>query len=142
MITVIICSCNNQSDSPHGNIGTAQDLQKQIMESEEGRSFEFPEPHADIPELEGEVNNGGFNQYFFNSSGQNCFETLDSLATYQDEYYLELGELLRQAIEVVNTENLSKKELIDKIRNRELESLQKDSINHILDSLDNVYYGH
>ena len=32
-----------------------------------------------IEMLEGEVNNGGFDQYFFNSSGEYAHETLDAL---------------------------------------------------------------
>ena len=32
-----------------------------------------------IDDLEGEVNNGGFNQYYFNSSGANSLEVIDAL---------------------------------------------------------------
>jgi hypothetical protein len=34
-----------------------------------------------IWELEGEVNNGGFDQYFFNSSGDTAFAVVDALKT-------------------------------------------------------------
>ncbi|HEX9957960.1 MAG TPA: DUF4375 domain-containing protein, partial [Fibrella sp.] len=36
-------------------------------------------PTANIELLEAEVENGGFGQYFFNSSGVDCFETLRAL---------------------------------------------------------------
>ena len=91
--------------------------------------------------FEMEINNGGFNQYFFNSSGQNCYATLRALESKGDKNSLELAKLLRKAIEAVNTEKLSEDALIQKIRNRELESLDNDSVNLVLDSLDSIYYG-
>ena len=45
--------------------------------------------------LEREVNNGGFHQFFFNSSGDNADQTVDSLESIGA---LKTAELLRQAI--------------------------------------------
>lgn len=45
--------------------------------------------------LEREVNNGGFHQFFFNSSGDNAYETVDSLEAIGA---FKTAELLRQAI--------------------------------------------
>jgi hypothetical protein len=144
LVLATLVSCNERketTDSIHGTFGTAEELRRQIKKSDEGEFTDFDKPKADIDELEREINNGGFNQYFFNSSGQNCFETLDSLKTKKEEYYTNLTRLLSQAIEVVNLDNLPEDELMKKIRNRDLESLENDSINKILDSLDTVYYG-
>tara|TARA_R110001583_G_scaffold60219_16_gene179053 strand:- start:1384 stop:1776 length:393 start_codon:yes stop_codon:yes gene_type:complete len=129
-------------ESPHGKIGNAKELRKAIKESENLGRHVFEPIRANISELEAEINNGGFNQYFFNSSGQNCFETLKALEEKNDEYSLQLANLLKRAIEVVNVENLPNDLLIDKIRKSELESLENDSINEILYSLDKIYYGH
>lgn len=49
-------------------------------------------------ELEGEVNNGGFDQFFLNSSGKYKFETLDSLRRIGASY---TASLLEEAIKVV-----------------------------------------
>ena len=140
ILVLALSSCGNKFKSPHGNIGRAEELQKQIKETEDLSNTEFPEPQANITQLEMEINNGGFNQYFFNSSGQNCFKTLEALELRGDQHSIRLAQLLEKAIEVVNTEDLSNEDFIEKIRMRELESLENDSINQILDSLDNVYY--
>ena len=103
---------------------------------------DFPKPSANISELERELNNGGFHQYFYNSSGQNCLKTFEKLETYNDDYYGLMGELLGKAIEVINPQKLDDADFIDKIRNRKLQSLYNDSIYDVLDSLDNVYYGY
>ena len=144
LIIFFISSCNRKSqetESPHGKIGTAKEIRKAIKESGISEKQVFEPIQANISELEAEINNGGFNQYFFNSSGQNCFETLKALEEKNDEYSVQLAHLLKRAIEVVNVENLTNDMLIDNIRNRELESLENDSINEILYSLDKIYYG-
>src|ERR1051326_3648521 len=47
--------------------------------------------------LENDVNNGGFNQYFFNSSGQYAYQTLDALKLIgADVHYM----LLQKAIAI------------------------------------------
>jgi hypothetical protein len=45
-----------------------------------------------IEELEREVNNGGFSQYFFNSSGDFAKETLNALNTIGSKIFLEILE--------------------------------------------------
>jgi len=43
--------------------------------------METPEVQALIDALEGEVNNGGFHQFFYNSAGDNAMETIRALET-------------------------------------------------------------
>jgi hypothetical protein len=50
-----------------------------------------------VGELEGEINNGGFSQYFFNSSGQNAKEAINALKTINAEY---TASLLEQALAI------------------------------------------
>jgi len=146
IIILIVSSCltgkkKNDKESIHGKIGTYDELKKEIKKDKVDENS-FPPIIANISELEMEINNGGFNQYFFNSSGQNCFATLRLLETKNNNYHKKLARLLKKAIQTINVNNLSEKDLIRKIRFRELESLDNDSVNNILDSLDNVYYGH
>jgi hypothetical protein len=49
-----------------------------------------------IEELEREVNNGGFNQFFFNSSGDYIMETLNALEIIQSK---NCYDILKRAIE-------------------------------------------
>src|SRR4030095_9516711 len=56
-------------------VDTADNVRKELKQVENEKVV----PSANVSELEREVNNGGLNQYFFNSSGQNCFETLRML---------------------------------------------------------------
>jgi hypothetical protein len=66
-----LSSCGQNKSSEIRKIGTSENI---LKESE----VEIQNPKANIEELEMEVNNGGFNQYFINS-GQNCYETLKEL---------------------------------------------------------------
>jgi len=43
-----------------------------------------------IGELENEVNNGGFHQYFFNSSGNSTMETINALEVIGSKIFLDL----------------------------------------------------
>jgi adenosylmethionine-8-amino-7-oxononanoate aminotransferase len=45
-----------------------------------------------IEELEREINNGGFNQYFFNSSGNYATETINALKLIVSKIFLQLLE--------------------------------------------------
>jgi hypothetical protein len=94
-------------------------------------------PIANIEELDMEVNNGGFNQYFFNSSGQHCFETLRELKRLGKTIK---AELLEKAIEFINPNRLPEETLIEKLRNRQVGELDNDSVNAELDSLDQVFF--
>lgn len=100
LIIFLICSCKQNSkdtESLHGKIGTAEELRKAIKESGNDANQIFEPIRANISELEAEINNGGFNQYFFNSSGQNCFETLKALEEKNDEHSILLADLLKKS---------------------------------------------
>ena len=94
-------------------------------------------PIANIEELDMEVNNGGFNQYFFNSSGQNCFETLRELKRLDKN---KRAELLEKAIEFINPHKLSEEAFIEKLRKRQVSELDNDLVSAKLDSLDQIYF--
>ena len=89
-----------------------------------------------IEELEMEVNNGGFNQYFFNS-GQNCFEALNALKKNKK---FKTAKILESAIDLINPKKLSNEDLIEKLRNREVEELDNEKINTELEVLDLEFY--
>jgi len=94
-------------------------------------------PMTNIEELETEVNNGGFNQYFFNSSGQNCFETLKALKKNKK---FKTAKILESAINLINPKKLSNEDLINKLRNQEVEELNNKKINAKLELLDLEFY--
>ncbi|MFC4476734.1 DMP19 family protein [Flavobacterium chungangensis] len=94
-------------------------------------------PTANIEELEMEVNNGGFNQYFFNSSGQNCFKTLKALKKNKK---FKTAKILESAINLINPKKLSNEDLIIKLRNQEVEELDNEEINAKLELLDLEFY--
>lgn len=94
-------------------------------------------PTANIEELEMEVNNGGFNQYFFNSSGQNCFKTLKVLKKNKK---FKTAKILESAINLINPKKLTNEDLIKKLRNREVEELDNEEINAKLELLDVEFY--
>lgn len=94
-------------------------------------------PTANIEELEVEVNNGGFNQYFFNSSGQNCFETLKVL---KKKKKFKTAKILESAINLINPKKLPNEDLIKKLRNQEVEELNNEKTNTQLELLDLEFY--
>ncbi|VBB48213.1 conserved hypothetical protein [uncultured Paludibacter sp.] len=122
------CTTKNQH-----KIGTYKEVKNTLKESKQPEKT----PVGDIEELEGEVNNGGFNQYFFNSSGQNCFATLKLL---KEKKKYKTAKLLEEAINLINPNHLSEEELIKKIRNREVEELDDDTISEKLNKLDELFY--
>jgi Domain of unknown function (DUF4375) len=102
-----------------------------------GIELEKITPHPSASEFENEVNNGGLNQYFFNSSGQNCFETL--------RYFKKTGNkknavILEKAINLINPNKLSENELIENLRKRIVHELEDSIINIKLEKLDNEFY--
>lgn len=113
------------------------DSYKNIKDSLKHLPNNAESPIANIEELDMEVNNGGFNQYFFNSSGQNCFETLRELKRLGK---IKKAELLEQAIEFINPNKLSEEALIEKLRRRQVSELDDDIISVKLDSLDQIFF--
>ncbi|MEN2415497.1 DMP19 family protein [Flavobacterium mesophilum] len=93
-------------------------------------------PTANIEELEMEVNNGGFNQYFFNC-GQNCFETLKAL---KRNGKTKTAKILEDAISLINPKKVPNNTLIGKLRDQEVEELDSEKINASLYLLDLEFY--
>ena len=114
-------------------VDTAENLRKELKQVENEKIV----PSANVSELEREVNNGGLSQYFFNSSGQNCFETLRML---QRTGKTKTAAILETAIKAINPNNLSENEFIEKLRRRQVIELDDDKVNSKLDSLDNEFY--
>ena len=86
-----------------------------------------------IQELEGEVNNGGFNQYFFNSSGDYAHETISALKAIGAEKAI---KLLQSAIDefpghLVPKDRAMRQEILSKIESK----AQK-----VWDKLDSEFY--
>lgn len=100
-------------------------------------NFYRGKPKANIELLVAEVGNGGFNQYFFNSSGVDCFETLRAL---KSQGKIKSAEILQQAINQINPDNLPESQLIDKIRKREVAELDDEKVNDALYKLDLLFY--
>jgi len=130
-IGIILTNCSG--NTTNRKIGSYKDSKNSLK----GVAQEEKEPVADIDELEGEVNNGGFNQYFFNSSGQNCFETMRAL---KKNGKIKTAEILETAIHLINPNNLPETDLIEKLRNRELKELDDAVVNKKLDSLNQLFY--
>jgi hypothetical protein len=129
IIIFLTASCHNNERK----IDTYENLKKDLK----GVELEKVEPHADPGEFEAEINNGGLNQYFFNSSGQNCFETL--------RYFKRNGKtkearILEEAINLINPQKLPEDELIEKLRKRLVTELDDSTVNAKLDILDASYY--
>jgi hypothetical protein len=77
--------------------------------------------------LEAEINNGGFSQYFFNSSGRYKYEAITALEEVGAVY---TSELLKKAIQV------SKLSLFRKWFNKDISENQEEK----LEKLDNDFY--
>ena len=83
--------------------------------------------------LEGQVNNGGFDQYFFNSSGEYAHETLNALEEIKAP---QMAELLNQAIKVFPSLPIPK----DTEQRRECMEGISESISETWDKLDDLFY--
>ena len=127
-----LASSGCAQDKPNKSIDTYENVKKEL------RGVEIPNerPKADIDELEMEVNNGGLNQYFLNA-GQNCFETLREL---QKMKKVKTAAILQRAIALVNPKKLPERDLITKLRRREVEELFDDKISDQLNKLDEEFY--
>jgi uncharacterized membrane-anchored protein YjiN (DUF445 family) len=86
--------------------------------------------------LEGEVNNGGFNQYFYNfaSSGQYAEEARDGFKLINA---IKHAALTQKAIDVI----LKNAKKLSKFKDGTLESFSKSYENNPLNPLDNEFYG-
>ena len=128
-IILLINSCHDTER----RIDTYENLKKDLKDVQ----LEKTDAIADPGGFESEVNNGGLNQYFFNSSGQNCFETL---RYFKKSGKVEEGKILEEAIHLINPKNLTEVELIEKLRKRGVDELDDSIINKKLDALDQKFY--
>jgi hypothetical protein len=119
--------------SESGKVDSYENVKKQLKEIKVEKSI----PKANIEELEMEVNNGGFNQYFINSSSQNCYETLRAL---RKNGKTKTAKLLENAINIINPSNISENEFLEKLREREVEELYDEKISAELNTLDEIFY--
>jgi hypothetical protein len=125
-------SCAQKNSSESGKVDSYENIKNQLKEPEVKKL----NPGADITELEMEVNNGGFNQYFINS-GQNCYETLKAL---KKNGKVETAKLLESAIKLINPNHISENIFVEKLGKREVEELYNDKISAKLNKLDAEFY--
>ncbi|MBN8667253.1 MAG: DMP19 family protein [Chitinophagales bacterium] len=83
--------------------------------------------------IEREINNGGFNQYFYNSSGDFAHETITSLRTINAN---KTADILQQAIDqfpssVVPKNRANRQEILEQI---------EDTANEVWEQLDQAFY--
>jgi hypothetical protein len=128
----IFSSCNSQT-TEESKIGSYDTIKNQLKETEYVKTT----PVANIDELEMEVNNGGFNQYFINSYGRNCFETLRLLKKTGKN---KTAKLLEEAITLINPRNLKEEEFLEKLRKHQIDELYSDKISEKLNILDEKFY--
>ena len=83
--------------------------------------------------LEGQVNNGGFDQYFFNTSGEYVYETLNALKEIKAP---QTTGILNRAINVFPTLPIPK----DTDQRRELMKLIPESVSDTWAKLDDEFY--
>jgi hypothetical protein len=132
LLLLSLSSCAQKNSSESGKVDTYENVKNQLK----GIEVEKLNPKADIRELEMEVNNGGFNQYFINS-GQNCYETLKAL---KKNGKVETAKLLESAINLINPNHISENDFIEKLKGREVEELYDDKISAELNKLDTEFY--
>ena len=96
--------------------------------SEAERVFVF----VDI--LEGQVNNGGFDQFFFNSSGEYTYEIVSA---YEAINAYKTAELVKSAIKLFPVSPVPK----DTVTRREAMQNLEERISEEWDKLDTIFYG-
>ncbi len=133
LLIFVFSNCTQKSLSEGGKVDTYDNVKKDLKETEAEKVI----PKANIDELEMEVNNGGFNQYFINSSGQNCYATLKAL---KKNGKVKTAKLLESAISLINPNQISEKEFIEKLQKREVEELYDEKISAGLNKLDTEFY--
>ena len=88
--------------------------------------------------LHNQVFNGGFHQYFANGYGQFAKETINALNTIGAS---KKAELLKRAIQIVNSENLPDEKFRADLLNKKLKLLfNSDDLYLPLEELDDIYY--
>jgi len=132
LLLLSLSSCAQKNSSESGKFDTYENKKNQLKEPE----VEKLNPKADISELEMEINNGGFNQYFINS-GQNCYETLKAL---KKNGKVETAKLLESAIKLINPNQISENVFVEKLEKKEVEELYNDKISAKLNKLDAEFY--
>ncbi len=132
LLIFVFSNCTQKSSSENGKDDTYKSVKKELK----GTEIEKINPKANIDELEMEINNGGFNQYFVNS-GQNCFETLKAL---KKKRKAKTAKLLESAINLINPNNISENEFAEKLRKREVKELYDEKISAELNKLDEAFY--
>jgi hypothetical protein len=132
LLLLAFSSCAQKKPSESGKVDTYKSVKNQLK----GNEVEKLNPKANIEELEMEVNNGGFNQYFINS-GQNCYETLKALKKMEK---VETAKLLESAINLINPNHIYENDFIEKLRKREVKELYDDKISDELNKLDTEFY--
>ena len=88
-----------------------------------------------VETLEGEINNGGFDQFYFNSSGDYANETVDALIMLGA---LNTAEMVRKANAefpngIVPKDREKRQDVLDSIREKSSENWNR---------LESIYYGH
>ena len=83
--------------------------------------------------LEGEVNNGGFNQFYFNSSGQYAAKSVEGL---QEIGALKYMKLVKEA----NRIYVANRDKLEKFDDGTLEGFSESYKNNPLNPLDNQFY--
>lgn len=83
--------------------------------------------------LEREINNGGFNQYFYNSSGDFAHETITSLRAIGAN---KTADILQKAIEQFPSSAVPK----DRTKRQEILEQIEDTANEVWEQLDQTFY--
>jgi hypothetical protein len=86
-----------------------------------------------IDTLEGEVNNGGFDQFFFNSSGDYAYEILHA---YENINAFKTAKLIHEAIQIFPQNPISK----NTETRREIMEEMDDTISEKWNQLDDAFY--
>ncbi len=86
-----------------------------------------------VEELEKEINNGGFNQWFFNSSADYWYETITALEKIEAD---NTSDLVKQALTVFPNSEPPK----DAVSRQKLVNNLSDKQNDLLNSLDQQFY--
>lgn len=83
--------------------------------------------------LEREINNGGFNQYFYNSSGDFAHDTIISLRTIGAD---KTADILQKAIDQFPNSTVSK----DRAKRQEVLEQIEGAANEVWEQLDQTFY--